>query len=199
MKNGFSEWSGCSQIESRGCRYNSDQIIGLIGKGEKAGIQILVFPELSITGYTCGDLFHQETLLDDAKVQLGRILEETKNSSCISLIGMPLGIDNQLFNCAVAIQKGRILGVVPKTYVPNYSEFYEQRWFSSGRNALRDTIMLCGQEVPFGMICCSRTKKGKCALELRFVKICGCLFLQALFRRWPERWLFLIFLPAMKL
>jgi len=99
-------------------------------------------------------------LLDDAKVQLGRILEETKNSSCISLIGMPLGIDNQLFNCAVAIQKGRILGVVPKTYVPNYSEFYEQRWFSSGRNALRDTIMLCGQEVPFGMICCSRTKKG---------------------------------------
>jgi len=89
-------------------------------------------------------------LLDDAKVQLGRILEETKNSSCISLIGMPLGIDNQLFNCAVAIQKGRILGVVPKTYVPNYSEFYEQRWFSSGRNALRDTIMLCGQEVPFG-------------------------------------------------
>lgn len=63
---------------------------------------------------------------------------------------MPLGIDNQLFNCAVAIQKGRILGVVPKTYVPNYSEFYEQRWFSSGRNALRDTIMLCGQEVPFG-------------------------------------------------
>ena len=151
MKNGFFRvGAAVPRLKVGGCRYNSDQIIGLIGKGEKAGIQILVFTELSITGYTCGDLFHQETLLDDAKVQLGRILEETKNSSCISLIGMPLGIDNQLFNCAVAIQKGRILGVVPKTYVPNYSEFYEQRWFSSGRNALRDTIMLCGQEVPFG-------------------------------------------------
>jgi len=133
-----------------GCRYNSDEIIGLVRKGDKEGIQILVFPELSITGYTCADLFHQEALLEDAKVQLRRILEETKNSSCVSLIGIPLSIDNQLFNCAVVIQKGRILGVVPKTYVPNYSEFYEQRWFASGKNALRDSIRLCGQEVPFG-------------------------------------------------
>lgn len=79
MKNGFFRvGAAVPRLKVGGCRYNSDQIIGLIGKGEKAGIQILVFPELSITGYTCGDLFHQETLLDDAKVQLGRILEETK-------------------------------------------------------------------------------------------------------------------------
>jgi len=132
MKNGFFQsGSGCSQIESRGMPLQFRSNNRTYWKRRKSRHTILVFPELSITGYTCGDLFHQETLLDDAKVQLGRILEETKNSSCISLIGMPLGIDNQLFNCAVAIQKGRILGVVPKTYVPNYSEFYEQRWFSS--------------------------------------------------------------------
>ncbi|GAE88898.1 NAD synthetase [Acetivibrio straminisolvens JCM 21531] len=151
MKNGFYRvGAAVPKLKVGGCRYNSDEIITLVREGEKAGIQILVFPELSITGYTCGDLFHQETLLTDVKEQLGRILEETKNSSCVSLLGMPLSIDNQLFNCAVAIQKGKILGVVPKTYVPNYSEFYEQRWFASGRNALSDAIMLCGQEVPFG-------------------------------------------------
>lgn len=151
MKDGFIRvGAAVPKLKVGACRYNSDEIIGIIGRGEKEGIQILVFPELAITGYTCGDLFHQEALLGDALVQLGRVLEETKDTSYVSLIGMPLSIDNQLFNCAVAIQKGRILGVVPKTYIPIYGEFYEQRWFASGKNALCDTIVLCGQEVPFG-------------------------------------------------
>jgi len=151
MKYGFIRTGAAVPMLKVGdCRYNSDQIIGLIGRAEKEGVHILVFPELSITGYTCGDLFHQEVLLEDARTQLGRILNATKKTGVVALLGMPLGIDNQLFNCAVAIQRGRILGVVPKTFVPNYNEFYEQRWFASGKNAVNNTVFLCGQEVPFG-------------------------------------------------
>lgn len=151
MKYGFIRGGAAvPQLKVGDCRYNSDQIIGLIGRAEKEGVQILVFPELSITGYTCGDLFHQEALLEDARTQLGRILSSTKDTGVVSLLGMPLSIDNQLLNCAIAIQKGRILGVVPKTFVPNYNGFCEQRWFASGKNAVINTVLLCGQEIPFG-------------------------------------------------
>ncbi|TYQ16484.1 UNVERIFIED_CONTAM: NAD+ synthase (glutamine-hydrolysing) [Acetivibrio alkalicellulosi] len=139
------------KLEVANCSYNSNQIIELIKKGEKEGVQILVFPELSITAYTCGDLFHQDALQKDALKCLNMILTETKNLNLISLIGIPLVKDNQLFNCAVVIQNGKILGVVPKIYIPNYSEFYEGRWFSSGKNSFSDTINICGQQVPFGI------------------------------------------------
>ena len=89
---------------------------------EKEGVNIVVTPELSITGYTCADLFFQDVLLNDALKGLKKIIEETKDSKIISIIGIPLKCDNQLFNVAVVINKGKILGIVPKTYIPNYNE-----------------------------------------------------------------------------
>jgi NAD+ synthase (glutamine-hydrolysing) len=114
------------------------------------GVKIIVFPELSITAYTCADLFHQDTLLEDAQSQLCRIMEKTAKSSIISIVGLPITLDSQLYNCAVVIQSGKLLGVVPKTYIPNHSEFYEQRWFATGNKAVSSTVFLCGREVPFG-------------------------------------------------
>ena len=89
---------------------------------------------MSLTGYTCGDLFLQDQLLIDSEKALRKVLEETKELDIISIVGMPIRHDNQLFNCAVVMEKGQILGVVPKTYIPNYQEFYEARWFSSSRD-----------------------------------------------------------------
>lgn len=132
------------------CEYNAKNIIELILKAEKENIQFVVFPELSITSYTCGDLFHQQALLREAETQLGTVLEATREAEIVAVLGLPASLDNQLFNCAVAIQKGRILGVVPKTYIPGYSEFYEERWFASAARSSSQEIKLCGQSVPFG-------------------------------------------------
>lgn len=132
------------------CEYNTEIIIDIINRAESLGAQFLVFPELSITAYTCGDLFQQTVLLEEAFLQLENILGKTKNTDITAVMGLPLCIDNQLFNCAVAIQSGKILGIVPKTYIPGYSEFYEERWFASGFKAMSSTVRVYGQEVPFG-------------------------------------------------
>jgi len=138
------------RIRVADCEYNATNIINIMKKAETKGIQIIIFPELSITAYTCADLFHQETLLKGAETQLASILENTKDISLIAVVGLPVYSDNQLFNCGVAIQKGKILGAVPKTYLPGYNEFYEERWFATGQKASSDTVLLCGQQVPFG-------------------------------------------------
>ena len=131
--------------------YNSKTIIENIKKMEKEGVNIVVTPELSITGYTCADLFFQDVLLNDALKGLKKIIEETKYSKIISIIGIPLKCDNQLFNVAVVINKGKILGIVPKTYIPNYNEFYEKRWFKTSHSLISKTIKLFGHEVPIGV------------------------------------------------
>lgn len=130
--------------------FNINEIIKEIKKAQEKGIQIVTLPELSITGYTCGDLFHQDILLKDSIDGLKKILEETNNLEIISIVGMPISLDNQLFNVAVVINKGNILGIIPKTYIPNYSEFYEKRWFASSVNAISTEIDILGQLVPFG-------------------------------------------------
>lgn len=127
---------------------NAKEIIKMIKKAEKVGVSIVTTPELSLTGYTCGDLFLQEKLLSNSINALKEVLDETKELDIISIIGMPLRHNNQLFNCAVVINKGNILGVVPKTYIPNYVEFYEARWFSSSNNLKTNEIELLGQTVP---------------------------------------------------
>nr|WP_300093287.1 NAD(+) synthase [Sedimentibacter sp.] len=111
--------------------------------------KVILFPELSITGYTCADLFNQKTLISGAEDSLVFLLEETKNINAVIAVGMPVKADNQLFNCAVVFKNGKILGVVPKTYIPNYNEFYEKRWFASSISRISSRIMLCGQIVPF--------------------------------------------------
>lgn len=132
------------------CRYNAQEIIEIIKKANSLEIQFIVFPELCITAYTCGDLFHQQVLLKEAVQQLQTILYKTKDINIVSIIGLPLVADNQLFNCAVVIQSGRILGAIPKSYIPCYKEYYEERWFAEASKVLSDTILLCNQQVPFG-------------------------------------------------
>jgi NAD+ synthase (glutamine-hydrolysing) len=138
------------ELKVADCEFNSKSIIQLIKKAESLDVQFIVFPELSITAYTCGDLFHQQVLLNEAANCLNTVLEETKNTGIIAVVGIPVNVDNQMFNCGVVMQGGQILGVVPKTYIPGYKEFYEERWFASGLKALNHVIVLCGQEVPFG-------------------------------------------------
>ena len=131
--------------------FNCNEIIEQIEIASNNKIQIAIFPELCITGYTCQDLFEQDTLLEEAEKSLSKILDYTNNLDIICIIGMPIKQENQLFNTAVVIQKGEILGVVPKTFIPNYGEFYEKRWFASSKNANKKEIEILGQKVPFGI------------------------------------------------
>lgn len=130
---------------------NVAAIIGLAGDAAAAGADLCVFPELAVTGYTCADLFHQHTLLAAAEAGLGRFLDATAKLAPLYLVGLPVAAAGRVFNAAAVCQGGRILGVVPKTFLPNYHEFYEQRWFTSGAAAadLRQ-VRLCGADVPFG-------------------------------------------------
>jgi NAD+ synthase (glutamine-hydrolysing) len=130
--------------------FNTDEIIKLINDAEGKNIQIIVFPELSITGYTCADLFHQNILLNEVLVGLKKIIDSTSKLNITSIVGMPLTLDNQLYNTAVVINKGHILGIVPKTYIPNYSEFYEKRWFASSLTMISKDMELFGETVPVG-------------------------------------------------
>ncbi|MGM0509413.1 MAG: NAD(+) synthase [Fusobacteriota bacterium] len=143
------------------CNYNTEQIIKIIDDGLKKGVEILTFPELSITGYTCGDLFNQRILIKKAENSLEKIINHSENKNIILSIGLPVKVRNQLFNCAALIFKGKILGVVPKTHIPNYKEFYEQRWFSSSQESEINTIELCNREVPFGTDILFRDKENK--------------------------------------
>ena len=131
--------------------FNCNEIIKQIEVASNNKIQIAVFPELCVTGYTCQDLFEQDTLLEEAEKALNKILDYTNNLDIICIIGMPIKAENQLFNTAVVIQKGKILGIVPKTFIPNYGEFYEKRWFASSKNANKKEIEILDQKVPLGI------------------------------------------------
>ncbi len=138
------------QVRVADCIFNRQQIENLIIKADGEGVCIVVFPELSITGYSCADLFGQKLLLDSAEKSLQELLENTRHLEIISIVGMPILLGSALMNCAVVLQKGRILGVVPKTYLPNYKEFNEKRWFVSSRDLNKTEIRLCEQNVPLG-------------------------------------------------
>jgi NAD+ synthase (glutamine-hydrolysing) len=131
--------------------HNAGEILALAAEARKRGVQALVFPELAVTGYTAGDLFFSlSTLVGGAERALARILRETADSAALIVVGLPVAVDSQLFNAAAVLQGGRLLGVVPKTYLPGYKEYYEERWFSSAREALRTEVRLAGQGAPFG-------------------------------------------------
>lgn len=138
------------RVKVADCKFNSERLEGLITIAEGKGVQILTFPEMCITGYTCGDLFAQQLLLEQAEMALIQILNSTRQLDIISILGMPVVVNSTVINAAVVIQKGKILGVVPKTYLPNYKEFYEQRWFTSALQVLENSVRLCGQIVPMG-------------------------------------------------
>lgn len=132
------------------CRFNTMKIIEIMEEAKDKDVYLTVFPELCITGYTCGDLFQQSLLLDMALKSLKEIADKSSEWNNIFIVGLPLLIEQQLYNCAAVIQKGKIRGIVPKRYIPNYNEFYEKRWFREGRNLTTDFVKLFGQEIPCG-------------------------------------------------
>ncbi len=150
MRDGFiCVAAGTPKIRVADCRYNAEQIFTMIREADKQGVKILALPELCLTGYTCGDLFLQDTLLEGAAEGLRTILEATKHLEILTALGMPVRAGGKLFNCAVVIQKGAVLAVVPKTYLPNYNEFYEMRWFQNwvredGLFMIQDDIVAMG-------------------------------------------------------
>lgn len=152
MKFGFVKVAAAiPAVKVADCKFNAQQAETQIMVADGKGVQIVIFPELNLTGYSCGDLFSHNLLLEQAEMALMQIVNNTRQLDVISIVGMPVMVNSSLANCAVVFQKGKILGVVPKTYLPNYKEFYEQRWFASSLtyNDI-STIRLCGQIVPFG-------------------------------------------------
>jgi NAD+ synthase (glutamine-hydrolysing) len=127
-------------------RFNTQQIENIIVQAEGLGVEIIVFPELSITGYSCQDLFHQQLLLDAAENSLMMLLNVTRQLDVIAIVGLPVVVGDLLLNCAAIIQKGKLLGLVPKTYLPEYSEFYEKRWFASAQDVKETEIRFAGHK-----------------------------------------------------
>lgn len=128
--------------------YNVAEMSKMIADAEEHGVEIIVFPELSVTGYTCQDLFRSDILLRRAEESLISLLNDTRKMDIISIVGMPVAVDGLLLNCAVVIQQGTVLGIIPKTYLPNYSEFYEKRWFASSQDITGEhTIYFAGSPV----------------------------------------------------
>ena len=149
MRDGFIKVAaGTPQIKVADCRHNAEACFTLMREAAKQGVKVLVLPELCLTGYTCGDLFLHDTLLQGAEEALATVLEATRNLDMVTALGLPVRNkwDNKLYNCAAVIHKGEILGLVPKTALPNYGEFYEGRWFASGQG-VEAYIRLCGQDV----------------------------------------------------
>lgn len=150
MQNGFVKIAaGIPAVRVADCAHNIQQIENMMVAAEGQGVEILVLPELSITAYTCQDLFHQQLLLDEAETSLLKLMEFSLSLNVTALVGVPISYGSMLFNCAAVIQRGKIHGLVPKIFIPNYKEFYEQRWFTSGA-ILKEgvTLRFCGQSVP---------------------------------------------------
>ena len=129
---------------------NGDQALALIRDGDAAGLALMVFPELSLSAYAIDDLLFQDAVLDAVAAQIDRLVAESENLRSVFVVGAPLRREGRLYNCAVAIHRGRVLGVVPKIFLPNYREFYERRHFTSGEGVRGGTIAVAGHEAPFG-------------------------------------------------
>lgn len=146
----------CPRVTVGAADKNVDNMLPLIKGAASSGAQIIALPELCITGYTCSDLFSQDRLIESAEAALGRLILECADIGSLVIVGLPVRVRGRLFNCAAAFQNGKLVGVVPKSYLPNYNEFYEKRHFVSGLDTPCDTVTLCGQEVPFGnMLFCA--------------------------------------------
>lgn len=143
--------AACPLVSVADPEANAGHVLAFVEEARAQGVQVLTLPELCLTGYTAADLFFSySTLVRGAERALGRVLEATAGSPMMVAVGLPALHEGRLFNVAAVIQSGRILGVVPKTYLPGYKEYYEERWFASSRDVLRHEITLCGQPVPFG-------------------------------------------------
>lgn len=148
MQNGFVKVAAAiPAVKVADCEYNTLQIENIIAKAEGKGVEIIVFPELCITGYSCQDLFRQSLLLEQVEASTLMLLDFTRNLDIICIIGLPVVVGDLLLNCAAVIQKGDLLGLIPKTYLPNYSEFYEKRWFASSQDLQPTEIRFAGNTI----------------------------------------------------
>ncbi|MBP7402570.1 MAG: NAD(+) synthase [Clostridia bacterium] len=149
MQDGFLRVAAATpSIRVADCRHNADAILAIAREAAAAGVRLVVFPELCLTGYTCGDLFLQEALLSRARAELLRIAAETAQLDTLLIVGLPFAVRGNLYNCAAVLFRGEVLGLVPKTHIPNYAEFYEKRHFTPG--PAWDEVSLDGKPIPFG-------------------------------------------------
>ncbi len=144
------------KIKVADVRFNTDAVLREIGEADRQGVSLLVFPELVLTAYTCADLFHQTILIERAAAALDEVAEATRRTQLVAVVGVPYMVDHKLYNCAAVLHAGRILALVPKKNLPNYSEFYERRWFTPGQArvvTLTHRSAVTGEEytIPFGM------------------------------------------------
>src|SRR3989344_1297328 len=146
-------------------KYNIAQIITMAKKASGLGSSVMVFPELAVTGYTMGDLFHQELVIGESKKALLNLAQSSTTISGLLLVGVPLSFEGKLFNCAAVIYKGKVLGLIPKTHIPNYKEFYEERWFASARDLTAKEVELFGYKIPIGTDILFRIKPGSESLN----------------------------------
>lgn len=149
VRDGFIKVAAATPLVNIGnCKRNAEGIAELMKQAVDRGVSVVVFPELSLTGYTCGDLIRQSRILEASEQALADIA--ALKLPIVSIVGMPIAYKNNLYNCAVVVANGEICGAVAKSYIPNYSEFYESRWFASGRDIKQTTITLAGKKVRFG-------------------------------------------------
>ncbi|MDR1927011.1 MAG: NAD(+) synthase, partial [Oscillospiraceae bacterium] len=139
------------RVEVANPQANAAQILAAIRQADADGVQVMVLPELALSGYSCGDLFGQALLLDACEEALAWLLEQTADMPALIALGLPLRTKGRLYNCAAVLQAGRLMGLVPKRYLPNVREYYEKRWFTPGTDGSGEA-RLCGQTVPFGQL-----------------------------------------------
>ncbi|MDO9336052.1 MAG: NAD(+) synthase [Caulobacter sp.] len=150
-RHGFVRVAGCVPLTAvADPARNAAETLSLVEKGHAEGVALMTFPELGLSAYSIDDLFHQEALLDAVEAAIAGLVEASRKLRPAFVVGAPLRGESRLYNCAVVIQGGAILGVVPKTYLPNYREYYERRWFASGLGVVGRTLKLAGQAAPFG-------------------------------------------------
>lgn len=158
MKDGFIKVAaGTPKIRVADCRYNAEQCFTLMREAYRQGVRVLALPELCLTGYTCGDLFLQSTLLSGAEAALYTVLEATRSLDMVTALGLPVAYENKVYNCAAVIHKGRLLALVPKSHLPNYGEFYEERWFTANP-VMGGSLQLCGQQAGLHPCCILRCR-----------------------------------------
>ncbi|MFZ2242747.1 MAG: NAD(+) synthase [Gordonia amarae] len=148
---GFARVAGAVPvIKAADPRFNTERTVALLREAAAQDTALVVFPELGLTGYSIDDLVQQDAILDASLAGLAEVLEASRGLRPVVAVGLPLNVGDALFNCAAVLRDGELLGVVPKSYLPNYREFYEQRYFSAARDAVTDTVTVLGQTVPFG-------------------------------------------------
>ena len=167
--------------------FNAVQTIALMREAVGRSALAVVFPELGLSAYSCEDLFQQQALLDASLVALEDVVQASRQVPVIAVVGFPLQVEGLLFNCAAVIYGGRLLGIAPKTYLPNYREFYELRQFTPGDCLQRDSVDLLGERgIPSVRRCCSRSRTNRFVFSMwRSAKTSGYRLRHRRSQRWP--------------